>query len=348
MFIKKSKIRSMKKLILAFTTLIAGISTAQVSFNNAPSIGTEIRTEYLDINKLNRASLKVNGADKAWDLKPGQMNQPSQDIILWEDPKTSFYATSFPKANLSSVTLPNLDSSVSYYIKEATGLYELGNADPATKIKWRNKLIVYPYPLSFNQNYFDTASANVIFDQIGIELNLQRNVIVDGWGTVHTPSGSYPCLRLINRTFAEGFIGPLPAINFTIESYQWLSPKFSMPCAVFEANDFDLFGTVSTDTVAYYINSHVTSNIAETDNIEIKILENPAHDEIKFSLGSDLRGDLLINLLSTDGKVVYSRNQQNNSNDMITISTRNFLPGTYLLVVQAPNHKWNIEKLVIQ
>ncbi|MBK9992911.1 MAG: hypothetical protein IPP01_02715 [Saprospiraceae bacterium] len=62
-------------------------------------------------------------------------------------PKKTFFSSQFPEANLASYYLPNLDSSINYYFKDQTGLFDLGNADPASTSKWNSKFRIYQYPI---------------------------------------------------------------------------------------------------------------------------------------------------------------------------------------------------------
>ena len=133
--------------------------------------------------------------------------------------------------------------------------------------------------------------------------------VVAGWGTVETPIGSFPCLKLVSKSFGEGFIGPIPVLSLTSEIYQWVTPKYQTPVVAFEANEIELNNELYNDTAVYYITNSITST-ENFQDIKIKVISNPAKENINLELGKDLTGWANISLLSQDGKVVYNSNQR--------------------------------------
>ena len=334
------------KQTLFFLFLSSSMCFGQIIYNSSPAVGTEVRTKLLDYTQYTKADREKTGANQSWVFTKGELPGEPEEILIYDDPKKTFFSSQFPEANLASYYLPNLDSSINYYFKDQTGLFDLGNADPASTSKWNSKFRIYQYPIKFGEDYSDTVTANLNVDLFDIKLNMDRHTVVDGWGTVQTPIGSFPCLKLVSKSFGEGFLGPIPVLSLTSEIYQWVTPKYQTPVVAFEANEIELNNELYNDTAVYYITNSITST-ENFQDIKIKVLSNPAKESINLELGKDLTGVANISLLSQDGKVVYNSNQ-NLDTQYCTIPCKGITPGLYLILIQAEQRRWAIEKIIIE
>lgn len=333
----------MKNILFLLLAVSAQAAFAQLIFSTAPKAGEEYHTVGLELTGVNKNELKKEGADKTWNFGNGTIT--NKQTIVYKDPKQTPFFASYASSNLAYEILPNLDSTYYYQIVDATGMFDLGTADPSSTVGWFSPFQKMKFPLKFGETFEDTTTT-IISDVVTINVNADQYSIVDGWGTVQTPAGTYPCLRLVSRILIEGFVSGIPFISQTQETYSWFNPQYAFPVAIFDATELDVNGDLSNDTTVTYLETKLTSTL-DLSNASIKIMSNPTQDEINFELGSELQGKLNISLISQDGKVVYESVKTVDSK-RLSIDVTGFNPGAYLLMVQAENRKWAIEKVIIE
>ena len=333
----------MKNILFLLLAFSAQTAFAQLIFSTAPKVGEEYHTVSLELTGVNKNELKKEGADKTWIFGNGSIAK--KQTIVYKDPKQTPYSALYSNANLAYEILPNLDSVYFYQIADASGVYDLGVAEPLYNSKWYSPFQKMKFPLKFGEAFEDTTTADIT-NIVTINVTGDQYSIVDGWGTVQTPAGTYPCLRLVSRTLVEGFLSGIPVASRTQETYLWYNPQYGYPVAIFDAIEDDENGKLSNDTTVAYLETKLTSTL-DLSNASIKIMSNPIQDEINFELGSELQGKLNISLISQDGKVVYESVKTVDSK-RLSIDATGFNPGAYLLMVQAENRKWAIEKVIIE
>ncbi|MDZ7270821.1 MAG: T9SS type A sorting domain-containing protein [candidate division KSB1 bacterium] len=74
-------------------------------------------------------------------------------------------------------------------------------------------LCAYKFPLSYGASW-TTTSTSIYYN--GMVITDTQEITVDGYGTITTPEGTFPCLRLRKKAFSEISMGP---IRFVTTSY---------------------------------------------------------------------------------------------------------------------------------
>jgi hypothetical protein len=147
-------------------------------------------------------------------------------------------------ANLAS-PLPSipglpLTDGFEFFKKESSGYSNLGLAYrtstiPIIPAKYDNPDKYYQFPMTPGLTWSSTASFSISLPGVGfLSIQKLRNSIVDGWGTLVTPYGTFPTLR-VKSTITEhdsiyaDTLGFGFAINREITEYKWLGSGKGIP-----------------------------------------------------------------------------------------------------------------------
>ncbi len=191
----------------------------------------------------------------------------------------------------------------------------------------------------------DSLNLPITPDSVRIRVNIDRLEIIDGWGTVDIPGGTYEVLkenrREITDTRIEAKISILPwqdltdlvppEIGFfgmdTSRTYNFYANNVIEPIASvtlndeetevrrvsFKANDFTIpvkdISTLSADVIAY---------------------PNPAIEEVKFELSSLPTGDYKLQIFNILGVPVWSRDFSTGGTKTMKADLSELRKGTYL------------------
>jgi hypothetical protein len=170
-----------------------------------------------------------SGAAQTWNLSA--MLNHYTDSISFTGASSTPYAASFPAANLAGYN--SLDSNY-YFINANSSLIDVvGNVAPNTftgtplLLSFSPPLtqITFPSTLSTsftvtnataqNTFYYNTTITGLTIDSIRITITQTRSSLIDGWGTVSTPTNNAACLRQMiidyTSTVIEGYVvAPVP------------------------------------------------------------------------------------------------------------------------------------------
>lgn len=205
----------------------------------------------------------------------------------------------------------------------------------------------YMLPMSYGDSWSGSSYTNLdmnpAFDAIYRRYQT-RNSVVDGWGTVITPFGSFDAIRV--KSFVSGidsiYIGTfstwtqLPTPD-QIE-YQWFATGQKVP--VFEIITTDLGGNETVTSVRFKDKLRYFASVEE-NNFNGEIYPNPATDQVTLNFTTIPQK---IEILDMAGKVVYSDVPESTIN---VVNTSNWNTGFYLIKV-LDNSQVSTSKLVIE
>lgn len=161
---------------------------------------------------------------------------PFYDLLPIEDPYTFYYR------------------SASVYRKVGYGAEVAGIPLPITMDQ---QDVIYQLPLNYGNASTSNSAYSIDVPTLAYYgYSQQRQNLVDGWGTITTPSGSFTALR-VKTTIAGrdtiqidqvslGFAIDRPVIT----EYKWLSPGYRVP--VLQINTIELFGAEVITEVFFY------------------------------------------------------------------------------------------------
>ncbi len=193
----------------------------------------------------------------------------------------------------------------------------------------------YRFPANFGDAYSSRGYINIdlnpIFDAIWIQYR-QRSSVIDGWGQVTTPFGTFSALR-IKHTIQEQdsiYIGqfgtwiplPIPLSNI----YEWwtsgeLEPVLRITTSAFGGNEnvTDIEFRDSYDPLIAGV---------EVATLEVSIYPNPTQTEL-FIEGMEIGSSYFV--VSPDGKIVLN-GQTLSKNEKIQVAQ--LRAGSYTLIVR--------------
>lgn len=207
--------------------------------------------------------------------------------------------------------------------------------------------IIYTFPLTYNTtNVSPSGYAIDLTTTLGLYYSVEkeRSNIVDGWGLITTPFGTFDALR-VKSTIVEvdsvyidslGFGISLPPVT-TIQ-YKWLAAGKGVPVLQINTSGG---GIVSQIT---YLDSLNTTGITNPTNSisEVVVFPNPASKELFVKYNVLTKGKFSFKIYSGSGQLLSKESFNNNQAgeikiQKINLEQLNLKAGNYLLKIESEN-----------
>ncbi len=231
-------------LLMVILTWMLGYSQITITSTDLPfQIGNSWVEYYL--NDMSGGGIPVNlgntGGGNTWTFSISQYPNGYTDISQIVDPAATPFNNLFPTADFAFFT--NNDSGGVYAFSKntSTELQVLGygvvtsDTNMAFKRHPYEKMLVYP--LTAGTSWTSDAS-----DTLSLGSNLfsvNRTVseyLVDAWGTITVPLGTYDCLRIrsINHDYYTAYMGSMQLFSDTTENvaYLWIGKNVGFLASV--------------------------------------------------------------------------------------------------------------------
>lgn len=275
----------MKKTTLVLL-LISSVSFAQITYN-ATDFATVNESDIVShvTAALTGFNFTTAGPNLTWDYSTLVPN--TQETILWVNPTTTGYRTSWCFSNSFIVNCTSqFNAAFNLANKEVDGLqiqgYGLTNVYMHSKLSttnFANKMIganvtvtgltlpftisytqpdiLYQFPMNYNDTY--TNPVNLTFDltSLGVPLSYSstgtRTNLVEGWGALITPFGTFPNVLKMKSTLVETINvtlnGQTTPTTQTTVSYKWFDTNYGIP--VLEVSGLEVAGVWAPTTTTY-------------------------------------------------------------------------------------------------
>jgi len=274
--------------------LLCQTAKAQITINRS-NLGNFIGKSYIIANtETDVEDISVGGAgpNQTWNFS--SLGNDFQDSIAFISPFSLPCASDFPTSNLAiaqSIGATYLEESSSFL--HILGFCDIDPVSGNSAIKYNNPERIVSFPLTYNSTY--SGQSNYVSKQISdipgfdstrtTELN-NYNFIVDGWGNVTTPEGSFPCLRkkltsIFTYSFEAKslgiwvFVGE-PSVDTSI-NYEFYSQN-----SLFIANIMQDVSGVTT-AAAYFKSGSVGVKSIEKNTHAFQVYPNPSQGKFTFS-----------------------------------------------------------------
>jgi hypothetical protein len=346
----------MKALTLFFISLI-GSAYGQITLTDQHFSGAN---ESFVISTTTDPLIDYNftGANVAWDFttlvatgQKGYITKPMTSAALYSQLlfgsfaplayKATYFAstTDLPLAQLTTALPVSIEDISLFTKKTATAInsvgYELLINGQGIAVKSDTIEKRYALPLNFGDTYnsrgYTALDMNPIYNAQWRQ-HLSRSSVVDGYGAITTPFGTFSALRIKHEITendsiylaiggTSGFWLPLP-IPVAYE-YEWRAVEEKEPILVIKTSV-----TLGTETVTAieYRDQFLGLGIAE-NAIEVIVGPNPANDQLNVSSAAIIEQWSLIN---SDGRVVHAANHESSS---LSINLCELATGQYHLVL---------------
>jgi hypothetical protein len=333
-------------------------STAQITINRS-DLGTLINKSFIsadDSTNLNLLSPGNAGASQTWNLTG--IGNDYKDTIPFISPAGTACFSNFPTATLAE----KVGSMYAYVLDNSTVMEMLGFCGifmppNTTIVKYTPPEKKITFPSTYN-TYFTSQTKYALsfpisnyppYDSSKSVTHISDISLIDGWGNVTTPTGTYASLRqkLITYQTDSSFIhsstsglwtlSGTPTNDTTID-YSWCSQN-----NVFIA-DITTKWNGQIKSATYWLSTTTGINEVKDDD-QLSIYPNPSNGEFTMVSGDNGHLDLnKIEIFNTLGEKVYS-------NQAPTIQSLNLhlnLPKGMYFVELSKEHSMQTKKIIIQ
>lgn len=319
----------------------------------------------------------LTGANYNWDYS--SLSPNAQQVEAFESPLTftspfnflfNPFNTSYGRDNyeFSTIPLPGTTIDAAYdFFKESSSKYkQIGagltiNGTPIPFLYTADD-IIYNFPMNYlsadacDYQYGLTIPGTGYYGQSGHRVNL-----VDGWGTLTTPFGTFQTLRIkstidavdtvYNNSLALGANIPRP-LKY---EFKWLATGMKIPVLKIEATD--VAGNITVTNVRYIDSTRAgvpQVGINElNNNINVwncSVYPNPCFDKVTLSYNLQKSSTVKINIIDMLGKTVNIPDSEMQAagthHAIIRIADLKLNPGVYFIQLQTEQSR-QIQKIVI-
>lgn len=234
------------------------------------------------------------------------------------------------------------NSNPNAYLADGAGLSVAGIPLPSY---YSDKDELYNFPMTYpkyDSTTFRFSTPNSTLTPFVYSSNGTRATRVDGWGTITTPFGTAPCLRLVSNVYAKDSIKtaffPIAFTNNT-RSYQWLTnvpvngKNIRIPMLEVSGSVFN--GSFTPTQVRYRDNFLTTLPLNnETHLNTVAFYPNPVNDHLYFNSSEQLNG-VSLRIFDVNGKEVYQELlTKQNSGNTGSLVLSHLSPGIYTVKLQ--------------
>lgn len=356
------RIKITKIIVFLFVALV-GVN-AQITISPAvlPEVGDTLRTA-ID-NLPSGIDVGEPGGNKMWFFNG--LQAPFINETVLKKPSQGSAGASFPTATYFTTIQDDVEA---YYRVNAGKLYNLGFAgslpgdlDLSATGKYNAPgLIERSTPLRFMDEYSDEKVLSIPFsasiipdtllagfpirpDSIRLRVNTKNTVVVDAWGTMMIPSGSFEVLRVKTTSITEraidGKINPLPTwiplpVDLpgitgidTIVNYTFLSDNAKEPIASVSMQG----QTNIPQSVEFKADDQVITSAYNQSQKSANMFAypNPAMGSVRFDLVGLDPGKYTIKMYNILGVQVWSKTYNISAPRTVRVDLEGFNKGTYL------------------
>ncbi len=361
-----------KKLLFPSLVIFSAALSAQITISSSdmPNAGDSILISVT--NTIGSLDPALTGPSYTWDYSTLTPNLQRYEVF--DSPFTfptpfnlifNIFNTTYGRDNntITSIPIPGVSFDAAYdFIKESTSkLRQIGagytiNGTPLPFLYAADD-IIYNFPM----NYLNVDSCDFKFGlpiptvgyygQTGHRVN-----VVDGWGAVTTPFGTFNALR-VKSTIAA--IDTINIFSFGTNiprplkyEYKWLATAKQIPVLEIDAND--VAGTVTVTNVQY-IDSIIPGvpslGIAENFNaVNSSVYPNPFVDNVTVQYTLLAKTHLTMTLTDIYGKniaVLVDENQVTGAHqETLSVSDLGLSSGVYFFIIQTDSSR-EVHKIVV-
>ncbi len=335
----------------------------------------------LDTLRFSKAKLSslgdytVTGVNYNWDFT--SLEPISQGLRSFINPSNTPYSTFFSGFNGSSEKMTGVLIAISgVSMTDFYKFYKQSTANPNAYLAdamgltvngipvscyYEDKDEIYNFPLSYLQ--FDSTSFRVstpitTLITSGYSSTGKRATRVDGWGTISTPFGTVPCLRVVSTVYSFDSLKyvSVPSALYkpkrTMRSYQWLTNALINGQPV-HIPVLEITGLISDDPflpINYFSIHQVIYRDVYRDPLAIGLTEqtglsniafypNPVNEKLYFKNDERLEG-VQLNINDVLGKAVYEKTLHLELGvSTSSISVADLKPGLYFVSLQKNNQR---------
>ena len=322
---------------------------------NDPSTGNNFIFEIADTTGISPGS---GGILQTWDFSSATP-VGIQKAENWTDPSSTPFQSLYPTATIVQLNDDGLGGFIYTYITQSTTQIELNGIvttinPTAVDMHYSNSQILRQYPATFNNTLQDDYEGMSFVTLGPITANTYRTgsyeYLVDGYGTLITPAGTYPnTLRIkLHQAYTDSTVYsgiPLPTVivHGSSTTYFWASTDPGDKLYQFYIG-YDTTvtqaGTTNFTNVSY---QNYTTGLQEFNPTKSAFAyPNPATEWTKIRINDPFAGKTLLRIFNTEGKLVRSleANIMNQNYLEWWLSLTEFSTGIYTVIISSDDSYW--------
>lgn len=299
---------------------------------------------------LDEYDITTTGASATWDFS--YLSFVLQDTIDWLDATDTnpayfilWFSADVAEQFTDGITTDTFSISdiYNFYDRSSDKLKQTGIAGSISGIPlpalFDEPDIVYDFPLAFGNE--DSSVSNYTFDLLGLgsfsEIRHRKNM-VDGWGTIETPFGSFDVIRLHSVIETEDILeysGTEFPVEYTNHEYKWMAKEMGVP--VLQINTSVVAGFETPTRIAYQDTAHVIVSLDQQNTFTgaLHIFPDPVRDILHTEIILPSASTCYYELADVAGHTIYRSASENmlagehiiNKN----MSDVNITPGMYFM-----------------
>lgn len=206
--------------------------------------------------------------------------------------------------------------------------------------------VLYKFPLKFNDVDSSAYAYSIdLSSTLGIYFGAKktRHNVVDGWGTLQTPYGSFNVLRVMSIITERdsihldspsfGFNGPV----ITTKEFKWLGVGYGLPLLQINTS-----ANNAITQILYQDSIRLTAiNELETLSGDLVLFPNPATDFLFTRYNLNKKSNVSYELLTADGRTIFTKNEDfktiGEKSGVFDLSPYNLASGNYFFSLKAGN-----------
>lgn len=365
----------MRKFLLLISTVFTSTLSAQITIGSSdmPNAGDSVLisvTTNVDTNDVT-----LTGLNYTWDystlIPDFQRYEKFDSPLTFPSPFNLIFNvinTSYGNENniLTTLPIPGVTLDMAYdFLKESSSKFrQIGagytiNGAPLP-FYYTAEDVIYRFPL----DYLDADTSDYKF---GLPIPTigyygqegHRESVVDGWGTLITPFGTFNTLRVYSTIAAVDTIA-LDAVGFGTDiprplryEFKWLATAMQIP--VLKVDATDVFGTMVINNVEY-IDTVIAGvpqlGIADNGghNFNSSVYPNPFVDNLSVQYNLTTKTHLKMSITDIFGKtisIVLDETQTAGAHQQkVNVSDLNLSSGVYFFTIQSDFGR-EVHKIVI-
>jgi len=322
MNLKNLMMKQLNSIVFLIGIILALNANAQITIEKSdmPSPGNMIRTSTgLNVDFIN---YQETGEDYVWDFS--QLTPISQSVdtfVGMSDVPFYIYFYFLSDANLAlkgniTIPIPNYPISKQFSLFKNTSSNYNNAGDSYTisgipiPLKYNSPDVLYRFPMEYGNEGNSFAEYAIGLDNIGyINKKIGRTNIVDGWGNLTTPYGTFDVLRIKSEVteYDSIYVDSL-GIGFPLyreyTEYSWLGKNQKLPLLKIVSS----FG----GAIATYVDSVrsllAINNVNASAAFKVNVFPNPTSDIVNITTQTNTTSKISIYIYDSNGRLVASRN----------------------------------------
>lgn len=291
---------------------------------------------------------EATGTDTTWDFSMlliwGQKLIEFEDIndlpftyqAAFNSPLDPEHKAAYATISSDSLNIPNLNVTNlrEFYRKTSSEFGVIGYGAEVSGFHMPGKYDSLDLHYNFPLNYGDTSESHSIAAQqiptIGyLHREITRTNVVDGWGTIITPYGTFDVLRVKSEIIQKDSIKfdslpAYPALYSYLTEYKWMAKDKGLPVLKVEINNGYAQSVEFLDSIRSF------ASIAEAEQHSVAVYPNPAAGDVKIEWSSEVEK---LEIYNTLGEVVFAEDVSGRKN--YVIPGRSLVSaGVYIIVLE--------------